>query len=459
MSTACSLLPGEFNLSPLYRHRLDADGSVREMDVLWPFFHYRKTEDGGWEFRLRPLYRYVSEGPEHEATEQQILPPLGRTRSRRGETLSRLFPLWRYSSRENEEGLRDIDWNFCMLVYGGWSEDHAENYFAFIPFYADIPDFLTYDRFQMHLFPLHVALTKGDTESHLLLWPLIGFGGNESGTEYWHRFLPFYAVSVDTEKFERYAFLWPFFGWGTENLNTDDPVSRFFFFPLFGRQTSERVDGWTFLWPFFQKVAIEDRGIKVDVLWPIYRYERRDTPGDELYQWWVWPLVGHTETEHQHAWTWLWPFIWLREYDDPNEQVSQQWFLPFYWRVHQQHDDGRTADFTKVWPLFHASANQDGTAEWSALSIWPWRGGNSSGFLEAYGWLWEIAAGRSGPGYDNFDLAAHVFTTSERAGRRQTSVPLLFNYESDEKGGTLRLLQFIPIPFGGGSEPSSPEQH
>ena len=80
--------------------------------------------------------------------------------------------------RLNEEGLRETDWNLALLLWGGSSEDGSEDYFAFIPFYADIPDFLTYDRFQIHLFPLHVGLEKGDNTSHIFLWPLIGWGGN-----------------------------------------------------------------------------------------------------------------------------------------------------------------------------------------------------------------------------------------------------------------------------------------
>ena len=38
IGSGCALMPGELNLSPIYRHRLDADGSVRELDFLWPVF-------------------------------------------------------------------------------------------------------------------------------------------------------------------------------------------------------------------------------------------------------------------------------------------------------------------------------------------------------------------------------------------------------------------------------------
>ncbi len=446
---ACSILPAELNFSPLYRHRLDPDGSVREMDVLWPIFHYRKTEDGGDDFRIRPLYRYVANAAPTPATEHQFLAPLGRVRNARGETVARLFPLWRYASRGDEHGLRETDWNLVLLVWGGSREDTGEDYFSVLPLWADIPDFMTYDRFRAHLFPLHVSTEKDGVVSHQFLWPLIGFGSDDGGRKHWHRVLPLYSVAVDRQRYERYSLLWPFVHWGYEGLHTGDPIHRFFLFPLYGRQTSDSVDAWTFLWPFFSKTAIEDRMLKVDVLWPIFRYHRDDSESRRLRQWWVWPLVGHTETDDQRAWTFLWPLIWLRQYDDPEGTWSQTWIVPFYWHSHQDRTDGRDDDFLKIWPLFSRDDDHSGRGEAKVLSLWPWRIGNAVGVDEAYGWLWTLAKSEWSEDAESFALAADLFTTARRAGRRQTSMPFLFNYESDEGGATLRLLQFIPIRFGG----------
>ena len=82
-------MPGELNLSPIYRHRLDGDGSVLEMDVLWPLVHYEKTPEGGSDFRIRPFYRYVSATSPtgRPAEEHQFLWPLGRQQSVAGSDL------------------------------------------------------------------------------------------------------------------------------------------------------------------------------------------------------------------------------------------------------------------------------------------------------------------------------------------------------------------------------------
>jgi len=451
-TAACGILPSEFNLSPLYHHRLDRDGTVREMDVLWPIFHYRKTDDGGWEFRVRPLYRYVSETPEAEATEHQFLWPFGRVRHAEGETRSRLFPLWRYHARQNEEDQRDIDWNVLLLVWGGSSESGEEDYFGVLPFYVDIPDFLTYDRFRVILFPLYVGLEKRENTTHQFLWPFIGFGGNEDGTKYWHRVLPLYAVNVDEERFERYSALWPFVHWGYERTGTDNPFFRFFLFPLVGWQTGEDMSSWTFLWPFFQKIRDGDRHYKLDLFWPIYREREQHTQSNDIEQWWVWPFVGHVQSKSRDAWSYLWPLIWTSRNEDHAGVERMTSVLPFYWSNSRERPDGRSESFAKVWPFYHGEVEEDGSSEWQTLSPWLWHDRYGEGVQELYGFLWTLAAGRETVDASSFELAGNLYTSSERDGRYQSSMPLLYNYESDEDGATLRLFQFIPIAMGSSTE-------
>lgn len=455
---ACALIPGELNLAPVYRHRLDEAGNVLEMDFLWPVFHYERTADGGTDFRIRPLYRRVREGAPPGAVEHQFLWPLGRVNSVEDDVNARLFPLWRYASRINEKGERDVDWYALLLLWGGWTDSGDEDYFAFLPFYADIPGFLTYDQFRVHLFPLHVYTEKNGKKGHQFLWPLFGFGGNDSGSIYWRRLLPLFSVSVDEERFARYSLLWPLFGWGSENIDLEGAHDYFLFWPLFGFRTGPKVSGWTFLWPLFQENEIEDRFYKLDLLWPFYRRQFDNSPSRTFDQWWFWPFVGHAVSPNRNAWSFLWPLIWWREFYDPDGTQRQRFFVPFYWSVHRDRADGGADDFIRIWPFVHARTDHDGTGDWSVPSPLLWRESNIYGVEEAYGWLWTLARGqRRAPDDRAFDLAAHAFTTRTRKQRTQTSVPFLFNYESDDSGSVLRLLQFIPIPLGGGNgEPRGP---
>ncbi|MHC5062403.1 MAG: hypothetical protein ACYTG5_00345 [Planctomycetota bacterium] len=459
---SCTFLPSEFNLSPIFRQRLDEDGNVAELDFLWPIFHYEVTPSGGVDFRIRPFYRYLEEEEQvasesRTVTEQQFIWPLGMTRSDGEESYSRLFPLWRSHRRLNDQGQWEKDWYFLFpFIWGGKSEDGSEDYFGVFPLYGDFPDFLTYERFQFILFPFYLGLEKDERISNIFLWPFIGYGHGGEGS-WWHRFLPLYSYAVDPS-YRRYSFLWPFFSWGTEELNSGDPISQFFFWPIYGFRQSEKLAAWTFLWPFFKKVAIQDELFYLDILWPIFRYNNDRREANPIFQWWFWPLVAQTVTNRQRAWNFLWPLIWLREYDDPNGTDKEKWFLPFYWQIDRERVDGSEDRHRRIWPLYSSSEDELGRGEWRAFSLWPWRLGNDRGTTAAYSWLWTIAEGRKRAIDDeSFNLAAHLYTSRTRGERKQASVPLLFNYESDSEGSVLRLFQFIPIWFGSGSGDPQPD--
>lgn len=460
--SSCSLLPRELNLSPLWFHRVDTSGEVLEWDCLWPILHYERTPDGGDDFRIRPLYRRVTE-PKLEAVEHQFLWPFGRVRSDAVEASCRLFPLWSWRSRENDAGVRDVDWYLLFpFLWGGTSGDDRENYFAFLPFYADIPQFLAYDRFYTFLFPLYVRLDKGGHRHRLFLWPLIGASSCAENGHRWFRILPFYGYDIEPGDHDRRFLLWPFFAWSTENDGRAGEVDSFWLWPLFGWRSGREVGGWMALWPFFQHTWKQDHFTALTLFWPLFHYywNRAD---DNLTQWWLWPFVGRVHSDDQRSWSFLWPLIWWREYDDPDGHTEQQWVLPFFWHVLIEEPAGTSEEHTKIWPFLHRTTRQDEqghriSGDWSVLSPWPWRDGNAYGMEEAYGFLWELAVGRHRAPHDrSVDLAARLFSRREIDGASTSSVPFLFNYERDKSGnGTLRLLQFLPIPFGGGAPTEAP---
>lgn len=456
---ACATLPRELNLSPFYRHRLAEDRSLLELDVAWPIVHYERTPSGGDDVRLRPLWRRLQEG---ERVEHQFLWPFGRVVSDSEEVNARLFPLWTYRWRLNGFGQRELEWEapyplpILPFVAGGleaYEDGSTARYFGINPIYADLRGFLTYDHYLAILFPLYLGTVKGDRYSHNFLFWLLGFGGRDTAPiERWHRALPLYAAFEQAGVRASYALLWPFFTWGREKLDTDDPVHRFLFWPPFGWQRSQsgRVHGWSVLWPLFQSLTVNERYYRLDLLWPLFRYLRDDNEDRPFYQWWLWPLVSHTDGRYHQAWSFLWPIIWWRWFADIDGDQHQRWVLPFYWHVEGRRKDGKQSRFTKVWPLVHTSSRADGTGDWSVLSPWFWREGNAYGVDEAYGFVWTLAAGRRyAPADQGMHLFANLYTQRTRNGTRYASVPFLFSYEGDDAGGTLRLLQCIPIAWGG----------
>jgi len=464
ISGGCSLMPRELNLTPLWFHRLDGNGELLEWDAAWPILHYERTADGGDDFRVRPFYRRVTEPspalPEDEAVEHQFLVPLGRVKSYPDETSARLFPLWSWRSRVNDDGERDVDWYLLFpFVWGGYSADDRENYFAVFPFYADIPEFLTYDRWRTVLFPLWVSMDKSGHHYDSVLWPFIGWSNCAEGRHRWLRILPFYGHNVEEGVFDRRFLLWPFFAWSTENEDgRSGPVDSYWFWPLVGWRSGADTTGWMALWPFFQSTSKRDHFFVLTLFWPLWRYYWNRAE-DNVTQWWFWPFVSHVESDDQRAWTFLWPLMWFREYDDPEGTNSQQWVLPFFWRIVKDRRDGPREEHVKLWPIAHSTVetDADGTvlrSNWSALSPFPLRNSSATGIEEAYGWLWQLARGvQRAPDDRAVDVVGRLYTHRSRSDGTTASVPLLFNYEQDERGErTLRLFQFLPIPLGSASQ-------
>ena len=469
-TAGCSLMPRELNLTPLWFHRLDENGDLLECDALWPIVHYERTPAGGDDFRIRPLYRRVTEpaeqneaqGGEGAAVEHKFLVPFGRVRSDAGETSQRLWPLWGWRAHRNEVGERDVDWYLLFpLLWGGGSASGREDYFAFFPFYADIPQFLSYDRFQAILFPLYLRLDKEGHRHRMFLWPLIGTSScAENGHRRFHIY-PFYGHDIDPGRHDRRFLLWPFIAWSTTLQETDHPVETRWFWPFVGWRSGREVGGWSFFWPFFSHTWKQDHFTSLHLFWPLFHYYS-NRARDNVTVWWLWPFFSRTKSDDQDAWGALWPLIWFRTYDDPDGRTNQQWVLPFFWHIGIEHDSGEGEDHTKVWPLWHRTVQTDADsqvvkADWSLLSPLPVRGSSAAGIAETYGFLWEVATSRQrGPDDHALDVLGRVFTRRERNGSLTSSMPFLFNYERDVTGKkTLRLFQILPIPLGGGSEDGS----
>jgi hypothetical protein len=461
---SCAYMPRELNLTPIWFHRLDEQGNLLEADALWPIVHYERTTDGGHDFRLRPLYRRVTE-PQVSATEHQFLWPFGRVRSDAEETSQRLFPLWSHRSRLDRDGNREVDWHALFpFFWGGSNETGDEDYLAFFPFYADIPQFLSYDRFRTLLFPLWVGLDKEGHHHSQFLWPFIGVSSCAEGGHDWFRILPFYGHDIDPGRHDRRFLLWPFVHWGYENEDSDDPVWTFSVWPLFGVRSSREVSSLSLLWPLFEKTSFEGRFYKLNVLWPFFHYyeePQRPNAPEFLTELWLFPFFGRARSDRLDNWSFLWPLIWWRDYNDPDGRLLQQWVLPLYWHIEKLRNDGSSEDHSHVFPLFHSTVARDAAGnrvggEFSLPSPLPWRNSNGAGFEENYGFLWQVLSLRQRSSDDHAtNVLGRVFTRRERAKSTTMSVPWLFNYERDANGKrTLRLLQWIPIGLSAGESDS-----
>lgn len=369
------------------------DETLRQRDVLWPLLHAHESDsERGW--GIRPLF-YQRERKDGLRRETTFLWPLGRLSYKPGEVELRLLPLFGYRARYNEQGTIDRD----LLLLPGliWGSDEKEgDYSGWFPIGGSSRGLIGRDRIDWVLFPLYARTYDKDYRGVNILWPLFAYGrgnGREVTTV-----LPFYTRRAKAGRYDNRAYLWPIIHVRRTRLQTDNPRTAVFVFPLYGQETSARGDSVsrTVLWPFVSWARNREQDYtELNLPWPFVRY-LRSQPIDHTRLWPLWSRWEHKQkriVEHQL----LWPIGWhsTRETDDWSKRSL--YVLPLYWQHRTRYADGATAAYTKLWPLFHHARDREGRSERSLLSPWWFRDHTPHGFRDNYDPLFTLFYQRHDP--------------------------------------------------------------
>ena len=448
----CGIFPAEMNLGPLYRHRLDGEGRLLDLDLLWPLIKYQRFPDGGWEFRLRPLYRTAREG---DREDHHFLWPLGRASITPDEERFRLLPLVYWRSHLNDRGGQERDWVFLFPLLWGGTGEGDEDYLALWPLYGRIPTFLSYEEAGWFLFPLYTWSRKGDARTWSAPFPLVSHGWSEAeeGPSYW-RFLPFFSRYDAPGRAWSRSVLWPLVSWGEENLAGRDPRHHWFLFPLAGAKHSRSGDfsDWTFLWPFFRCRRNEPGSLAWDGPWPLFRWADEAVPRSEerFRQWWLMPLYAATDSERLWSRVILYPLIRRRRFRDRALERDDTWLLPLYWGSETRLAGHPPRRATTLFPLFSRLTRGEEEACTRIPDPFPWRLDRGSGYRELYDFLWNIYTVSRNREEERVETPANLYRRHRTATRTTWSIPFLFSVERSRKGGgKLRLFQLFPISWGG----------
>ncbi len=452
---SCSIFPKEFNLGPIYRHRLDEKGELLSCDVLWPIFHYEKGKENAGDFRARPLFRKISRPGKNE--EFQFIWPFGRAFTSKEESSFRIFPLVWWRNRNLKDG-EDLDWYFLFPIFWGGMEK-GRGHFGFFPIYGRIPEFLSYDQVGWYLFPFYVWTEKGKTHSRSILWPFFGKGWSDDPRgPTWFRALPFYAKSRKKGQWDHTAILWPFFQWGKENMSGKDPRSYWFFFPLAGSSKGKVSSAFTLAWPFFNFRCINRESYKYDIPWPIIRicnerFEKPDGTKGHFSQCWVMPIFASTNSEEISSLVILFPFVWVREHKTPYLKTKSLYFLPLFYSVTNEHPGGKKDSYAKFFPLFSVEKQENGDSTLRILDPFPFRLDKGEGYYELYDFLWNLFTYKKEKGHISITTPANIFCYDHTEASTTWSIPFLGHVEKTKKGRTvLRLFHLIPITLKGEKE-------
>lgn len=278
-------------------------------NVLWPLIAWTKSTENDDVRRFRVLPFYAHSVLKGQYDKRSILWPIWNMSHFTAEGSKGyayvLFPLFGRINRETEKGWMLIP-PFIRFSYG------RDGTFVNCPW----PFFQYRNTKYMKKFtvwPLYSQRRVGPLMNRYFLWPL----GWQRSVDLKHsraegfQLVPFFIWDHMQEKnadgtlgevTQRYAKLWPLF-----TYRRDGPVrnTRFLeFWPL--RDHQGELLSWAPFWTLFSHTVVKDQGYETEVLWGLYRQQRR---GTERRSNGLFPIYDYARDDRENGGKKEWSFL------------------------------------------------------------------------------------------------------------------------------------------------------
>jgi hypothetical protein len=172
--------PRRENFAPLFIYSEDEEREGKAVDVLGPFFTYRRdTRESHLAFR--PFFYRQEEEEKYSRTE--YLYPLGKYERTGQEATSYLMPFFS-TSKDLTQGEKK-ERGFLLAFWG--ETDKGEPYGGFFPFYGHLKNRYKKDEINFFLWPLYSDSREGESRAYSILWPIFTAyeGGGREGVRVW----------------------------------------------------------------------------------------------------------------------------------------------------------------------------------------------------------------------------------------------------------------------------------
>lgn len=359
----------------------------------------------GKEVVIRPFGSYASFGQDYWRF--RALWPLAESRRIDGEERDYIFPFWYRKKSRGLQGGPNNRWMFFPILFGG--EIYREGkYFAVFPFGGKLRRLLGKEEIDFILFPLYWKnLAAGNYSVHIL-FPFYNrmWGEETHGWRIWPFYGRYRSVTRDGRpRYDRRFWMWPFYIYQENDLNTRRPSKLIFIFPFYGKSESNRTLTRTILWPFFHTTINKKTGEKIHFGYVVpYRF------GGGYFD--VWPFFGvksEKQTDKMEAGEpytryrqfCLWPIQRYNREEDDNRISTRFWIMPFYWRFWSIRKADQAEDLEwRIWPLVRYRRVRD-YRDFFILSLNPLR--QEVPLERFYARFWRIVLFRDTPRWTGWE--------------------------------------------------------
>ncbi len=395
----------EFGFRPLFYTSRNRDSDSFQMQILYPFFSYRKNPLG---YQAGILFNLISLGGNTNV--QSAFP----------EKSFRIYPFIFYRRSENPE----------------------RRQLAFAPFYGNFGD-----RIKFVLFPLYLKTGSREGISRNILWPVFAFySGGRKGFRFW----PFFGHMEEKKQNARFI-MWPFY---MEKTGNSGRIHRHYkaFFPFYYRLDFMTQSHKIYLWPFFQKSVDPARNLKsLHLPWPFVNFRTSDDGKRTRF----FPLFESSETGVKKTGFFLWPLYSSSEIKFSGHEYRKKNFLIILKIRRENPFDVRKDPSLKVdlWPVFSYRRDETGSSYFHMISLFEPFMESSEKLYKNYSFLWRVFEVRRKKGVGT-SVTALFGTLMFKKSCEESSFHLLgkaLGYSSDLTGRKIRFL-FLPVKIGGPSK-------
>ncbi|MGI9559221.1 MAG: hypothetical protein ACR2NQ_06140 [Thermodesulfobacteriota bacterium] len=397
---------GSYGFRPFFHVSRNLQRETLNVELLYPFFNFRKDHNG---YNAGFLFNLISLRGEVRDVEAAAIT----------ETSFRIYPLLFYRS----------------------SEMPGRNLFSFAPFYGNFGG-----KVKTYMFPFYLQTRSETGVSHNILWPLIGFySDGREGFRFW----PLYGSVKDSNSRLRFA-LWPLY-LEKEKGRLEDRNYRYYkaFFPFYYRFDYQTQSHRMYLWPLFQKSTDSATNLKsYHVPWPLINFSKSDNSRRVRF----FPFFEKSEIRGVKKTRFiLWPLYTSVRFNLTSSISTKDTFL-LALKIRREiphNTNKRQSVRVDLWPLFTYRRDERGAARFHMFSpIEPFIG--SSGKLyRNYAFLWRPLDVRTMEGKGT--AVSFLFGTfSFRKSCEKSSFLIAggaLGYSSDFEARKIRFL-FLPVKIG-----------
>jgi len=376
----------DVKLWPLIDYHSDASGQ-RRLHLLGPLFAYERRTDQV-SLTVRPLFAYT-EGPRVSLNQLAVLYPLFVSKWEPEQTEYRLFGLISYT-RETVQRPDEWDRRFTIFPFLFYRYSRTlGTWLSVLPFYANVRNFLGYERIQMILFPLYLHLQQPLADRHWVLFPFVSWSGGPLARGY--RLWPVYGWE-DEGEVERFRYvMWPFYISRDRHFTRPEREHQLVVFPFYASTDSATKRSRSYVGPFFTHTV--DRKENADMWgfpWPLW-FSKRDLRTGERTGLRIAPFYEDTHFGNRHAHFIMWPaYRWATQEVESYRHTSSDVFLVLYRKIEDvQPERNHQRHLSTLFPLYRA-ADEDGESEFSTLAVLDGMFPRNPTIKQVYAPLWQL---------------------------------------------------------------------